>query len=602
MMSDSSDTLNKITDEQKEKTDIEKKREEYLELGLSGLKNIGNTCYMNSALQCLSASDLLTGYFLGMPNKIPPYKNDLKNGIMTALVENNKCKVSDLTEHEIRKNFKESLTYMLRKLLVIMWNENCCVAPKSFKSTLGKKNNMFMGCQQHDSQECLSFILDVIHEETKTDVKVNYTKMNEEQQNYAKYYENYLSETERIESEISRIKKEIKEYDKKLIENNKLNEKIKILGTLCKFFDEFWDELLNYYITDENTTIKIKVKKLYSLFKLALNNADDDEKKTICYHIRILISPINNFINYNYSEKIKNDKIDEIDKYLVDFQNEIKLLIEKYEGIILNNKNDIDEVLNEKNKLIYTCDELMNNKHMKYKNYVDNKKDIIKTDIIISYLFHLKRALNKNHSVINDIFTGLTLSEIKCKKCVNVSHRFDSYNILPLPIPKKIDKLSNNDNDNYDCNLDDCFDMYFNNEKLDGENQYSCEYCNDKVDAKKSTLLWSSPSRLIIQLKRFTDNNTRNNMNIDFPINNLDLSKYMSEYTDKDFTYDLYGVIMHKGQMNCGHYIAYTKNSINGKWYLFDDSNVLHIENEEVENKLKNNYAYVLFYKKNNTI
>ena len=40
--------------------------------GLIGLSNLGNTCYMNSALQCLSNLDIFKNYFLQMK-----YKNEI---------------------------------------------------------------------------------------------------------------------------------------------------------------------------------------------------------------------------------------------------------------------------------------------------------------------------------------------------------------------------------------------------------------------------------------------------------------------------------------------------------------------------------------------
>ena len=50
--------------------------------GLSGLSNLGNTCYMNSTLQCLFATDVLNSYL-----KSKRFKYDLKHGIVNIEVD-----------------------------------------------------------------------------------------------------------------------------------------------------------------------------------------------------------------------------------------------------------------------------------------------------------------------------------------------------------------------------------------------------------------------------------------------------------------------------------------------------------------------------------
>ena len=60
---------------------------------------------------------------------------------------------------------------------------------------------------------------------------------------------------------------------------------------------------------------------------------------------------------------------------------------------------------------------------------------------------------------------------------------------------------------------------------------------------------------------------------IDFPLVDLDLSKYCMGYNNMEYIYDLYGVCNHTGGTSGGHYFAYVKNA-NGKWYCFNDMDV----------------------------
>ena len=133
-------------------------------LGLSGLHNLGNTCYANSVIQALSNTDLLNHYF--------------RNKLFKERVKNNSILLSRSSDIDIiREHFKSTITYELYRLIVVMWNINCTIRPDKFKIAIGRKSERFAGFNQNDSQEFLDLILDCLHEESKADLSEQMTEL-----------------------------------------------------------------------------------------------------------------------------------------------------------------------------------------------------------------------------------------------------------------------------------------------------------------------------------------------------------------------------------------------------------------------------------------
>mmetsp|Transcript_18225 Transcript_18225/g.47568 ORF Transcript_18225/g.47568 Transcript_18225/m.47568 type:complete len:1305 (-) Transcript_18225:193-4107(-) len=110
--------------------------------GSVGLNNIGNTCYMNSILQCMNASKPLRDLF-GDPKKLKDQIN-LQNPIGSggAVAE----AYSDLVQE--------------------MWSgSKAVVNPSRFKETLGEFVHMAVGYAQHDAMELYGNLMDQLHED-----------------------------------------------------------------------------------------------------------------------------------------------------------------------------------------------------------------------------------------------------------------------------------------------------------------------------------------------------------------------------------------------------------------------------------------------------
>ncbi|XP_045465605.1 ubiquitin carboxyl-terminal hydrolase 4-like [Harmonia axyridis] len=111
-------------------------------LGLNGLKNIGNTCFMNSVIQCLSNTRQLSEYL-----RQDAYIRDINT---------------------TNSSMKGSLIKAFAEVIKELWAEDSCdraVNTASLKGQIQRFAPRFMGFAQQDAQEFLRYLLEGLHED-----------------------------------------------------------------------------------------------------------------------------------------------------------------------------------------------------------------------------------------------------------------------------------------------------------------------------------------------------------------------------------------------------------------------------------------------------
>jgi hypothetical protein len=128
-----------------------------LPLGVVGIQNHGNTCFMNAVLQCLANTVPLASYLV-----TERYRADIR-----------RCtrRNSTLRPGSTRGELTEAFATLVKAL----WRRTMTSDISSeFRAMVARHGAQYRGCAQHDAQEFLLWLLDQVHEDVNIATKKKY--------------------------------------------------------------------------------------------------------------------------------------------------------------------------------------------------------------------------------------------------------------------------------------------------------------------------------------------------------------------------------------------------------------------------------------------
>ena len=663
--------------------------------GVCGSVNLGNTCFMNSSIACLSNCSELTSYFLEKT-----FENDI-----------NKKNVDGSQGH---------LAIEWYNLLCDYWLSNESYGnPKKIKNIVGSKNRKFLGYSQQDSNEFMTVFLEILGEDLNRTTKKKYIELKEQQK-----YENDIMAAERfwnlhiqrndsivtdlfhgllksiiicprcgfnnitydpfntltltipdaykisqLEQKRTKIitktiKKEkekenvniyyvspfsliqTKKFDIEVYKGLTLNEIIKqiqkrgdkkistnlkymaVANKECeKFIDGKKPKVNEYFIfayekeekRDSHYCIPIYLcdNNKISAYPRALffnkNTSYSDFKKKIYILVR-------KYLKHPFSEPTKEEEFEE-DKELRKYMqgnsslNKVCSLLGKEFDLLEKNYSNLKEYNKNPPYKIYISKKLNNIKTKD--NYLINEGNRDNAELLSDFGITTKNSnIDNLLETINDTKNNKLYLIVKINNkspFANKENNFDTCNVEKCTelnekeyetkeeqMEIEDDDEDNNYSNNGNITLDHCLQYFTDEECLEEGNEWYCNRCKRRVMATKKIELFYLPRIMCICLSRFLKrgkfyNYSKNNSFVEFPIENLNMEKYICG-PDKEYSkYDLFAVSQHYGGMGGGHYTAVCKN-IDGNWYEYDDMHCSPISPK----KVCTSAAYVLFYRRKN--
>lgn len=623
----------------KSSTSAESEKRLITQPGLCGLSNLGNTCFMNSALQCLSNTPRLNTYFSN-----GEYKKDVNKHNPIGM--------------------KGQLADAFGDLMKRMWSgENTTLAPRTFKMTLGKWAPQFSGYNQNDSQELLSFLLDGLHEDINKISKKPYVKSVEDDGSH----EDSLVAREAWKVHLKRNKSLIVDLFQGQLKST-------VICAICHHKSVKFDPFMYLSLPIPNNSIRpielVVVPYGGSAKKMPVRYGLSVSKYATIDEVKKALSPLCGIPEPRLALAQLSDGNRSIQRFMSSSlslaSTGAKDALFFYELPVIPKPSKESEgkdkkifrvcfvhrIESAKKKSVFrlkglpfvidfcedvTADSIYDSVWKRYKflfskaaksppfsTYGDDSEkmhDFHNRDeckrreypFTISSVSYMSSCCGicksgctgchigcKAQSVPWDDFVHngrvVYMSVDWCLKCVR-KMKIDlsqlgcvSVHETCLTVRAKLKKT---------ISLDDCMQLFSTEERLSEDDLWYCPHCQKHRIATKKMDIWKLPEILVVHLKRFKFSASRReklNVNVSFK-SKWDLKPFVlvnSENDGNSTAYKMYAGSYHIGSLSGGHYIAYAKNRVDNNWYCFNDNQCTKVS----ESDIHSDSAYVLFYRR----
>lgn len=597
--------------------------------GLSGLHNLGNTCFMNSAIQALVHTPPLVQYFL------KDYSQEIN------------------TENPL--GLQGELAVAFGDLLQKLWSAGrTSVPPRAFKSKLSRFAPQFSGYNQHDSQELLAFLLDGLHEDLNRVKKKPYIEAKDADGRPEEEFAEECWNNHKARNDSIIVDKFQGQYKSTLVcpECNKISVtfdpfmylSLPLPSTVTRMmtvtvFSGTGDSLpMPYTVTvqkngvcrdlckalsdacclkDSETLLLAEVydNRMYRYFSpLEQLQIIKDNDKLVAYklpvghekllRVEILHRKVDRFtpeLQFNITRKligsplvtcIPNDSTSKADIYAA-----VTAVLAPFVRAKVHTPDESAVKLNGNGPsldgIVLTDNSACPEKGLSTSNLDEETAD---AELSPSWLSlsdekgHVRNPIQEdsNHVVGLPMRLSMDWSDRE-HEIYNLKYMDDLPDVFKTGFMSKKTRQEA-------VNLFSCLDAFLKDEPLGPDDMWYCPSCKEHRQARKKLDLWRLPEILVVHLKRFSYSRYMKNKldtYVTFPIHDLDMSKY-AKHTSGPPIYELYAVINHYGGLGGGHYSAYAKLVEEESWYHFDDSHVSSINEEET----RTSAAYLLFYRR----